>query len=194
MAIQQRPVDIDFTIRHLEGEETVKEYALKRLSKPIYSLPNLRSASVEIDFENTRPADQRYKVQVTIALNGSLLRAEHWGRYANLTIDRVHDLLERRIRSWKGKVYFERRRQAAAYGEKEIAQREAARLLSEDKTSLIVRRKSHEMKPLFPEDAIEQMEMLGHDFFFFRNAGTDQYNVVYRRKAGGYGLIEPAIS
>jgi putative sigma-54 modulation protein len=55
-----------------------------------------------------------------------------------------------------------------------------------------VRVKGHETKPMNPEDAVEQMELLGHDFFFFLNEETRQHNVVYRRKAGGYGLIEPA--
>ncbi len=71
---------------------------------------------------------------------------------------------------------------------------ERTRLLPEDKTGLIVRMKSHEIKPMFPEDAVAQMELLSHDFFFFLNAETAQHNVVYRRKAGGYGLIEPAIA
>jgi putative sigma-54 modulation protein len=69
---------------------------------------------------------------------------------------------------------------------------EATKLPPEDKGDLIVRKKSHEIKPMFVEDAIEQMEMLGHDFFFFLNAETEQYNVVYRRRAGGYGWIVPA--
>jgi ribosome-associated translation inhibitor RaiA len=193
MATEQTPVDIEVTFRHVDSERRARGYALKKLSGPIYSLPNLRSALVEIDLEHTRPADQRYKVQVTLVTNGSLLRVEDRGRYANLAIDRVHDLLERRLRNWKGKVYFERRRQRAAYEEKAIAQMEAARLLPEDRTSLIVRRKSHEMKPMFPEDAVEQMELLGHDFFLFINAETCQYNVLYHRKDGGYGLIEPTI-
>ena len=71
---------------------------------------------------------------------------------------------------------------------------ERTRLLPEDNTGIIVRMKSHEIKPMFPEDAVEQMELLSHDFFFFLNAETGQHNVVYRRKAGGYGLIEPAMA
>lgn len=87
-------------------------------------------------------------------------------------------------------MYFERRRAGTAQNEAELT--EAARLPPEDKQGLIVRKKSHEIKPMFIEDAIEQMEMLGHDFFFFLNAETEQYSVVYRRKAGGYGWIIPA--
>jgi len=191
MANKATPVGIEVTFRHIEGTELVKDYILRRLNKVVRSLPNLRSASVEVTFEHTRPIEQRYVVQVTLAANGTALRVEDRGPEANSTVDSVHDLLERRIADWKGKVYFERRHQAAAYQEKVIL--EAGALPPEDRTGLIVRVKSHETKPMSPEDAVEQMELLGHDFFFFLNADTGQHNVVYRRKAGGYGVIEPAI-
>ena len=190
MATTQIPIDITF--RHIDNEQTIKQYALKKLSKVIYALPNLRSASVEIFFEHTRPVDQRYGAQVTLAANGTLLRAEERGEYPNHTVDRVHDLPERRIRDWKGRVYFARRRESAVYQERTELQNTA--LPPRDQTGRIVRMKSPEIKPMFVEDAVEQMELLGHDFFFFLNAGTGQHNVVYRRKVGGYGLIEPAIA
>lgn len=189
MAVGPAPVEVEVTLRHIESEEGVKEYAVDRLGKVIYSLPNLRSASVEVSYENTKAAEHRYVVEVTLEANGSLLRVEDRGPGPLPTIDRVHDLLERRIRDWKGHVYFEKRQEGAAY--KEAVEMERASQPPEDKTGLIVRMKSHELKPMFPEDAVEQMELLGHDFYFFLNAETGQHNVVYRRKAGGYGLIEP---
>ena len=189
MAIDQTPVGIEITVRHMDGEEAVKEHAQQKLERVIYSLPNLRSALVEVTFEHTRPVDQRYAVQVTLEANGTQIRVEDRGRSANATIDRVHDLLERRVRDWKGRVYYARRREQAAF--KEAVATETAQLLPEDRSELIVRVKGHETKPMRPEDAVEQMELLGHDFFFFLNEETRQHNVVYRRKAGGYGLIEP---
>lgn len=191
MAANATPVDIDITFRHVEGTEMVKEYVLQRLSRSIHSLPNLRVASVEITYEQTRPIEGRYVVQVTLNADGTSLRAEERGRDPNTTVDLVHDLLERRIRDWKGRVYFEKRRQVSAY--KDAEEMEAAALLPEDKTGQIIRMKSHETKPMFPEDAVEQMELLGHDFFFFLNADTGEHNVLYRRRAGGYGLIEPVV-
>ena len=189
MAIEQTPVEIEVTTRHVEAEEAIKEHARQKLDRVVYSLPNLRSALVEVTFEHTRPADKRYTVQVTLMANGTQIRVEDRGRSANATIDRVHDLLERRVRDWKGRVYYARRREQAAF--KEEVATETARLLPEDRSELIVRVKGHETKPMTPEDAVEQMELLGHDFFFFLNEDTRQHNVVYRRKAGGYGLIEP---
>ncbi len=189
MAIEQSPVAIQVTVRHAEGAEAIQEHARQKLDRVIYSLPNLRSALVEVTFEHTRPADKRYAVQVTLAANGTQLRVEDRGRSANATIDRVHDLLERRVRDWKGRVYYSRRRQQGAL--KEAVATETATVLPDDRSELIVRVKGHETKPMSAEDAVEQMELLGHDFFFFLNNATHQHNVVYRRKAGGYGLIEP---
>jgi len=192
MAIEPTPVEVEVTLRNIEPEESVKKYAVDRLGKVIYSLPNLRSASVEVSYEDTKAAEHRYIVEITLAANGTLLRVEDRGPDPLPTIDRVRDLLERRIRDWKGHVYFEKRQEGAAY--KEAVETERASLPPEDKAGLIVRMKSHELKPMFPEDAVEQMELLGHDFYFFRNAETGEHNVVYRRKAGGYGLIEPAVA
>lgn len=95
-------------------------------------------------------------------------------------IDSVHDVLARRIRDRKERLYQAKRQRAA-------------RTLPDDTPDLVIRVKSHETKPLFTEDAIEQMDLLGHDFFFFLNTETGQHNVVYRRKREGYGLIQPAI-
>lgn len=190
MTTESTPVELDVTFRHMDPEERIKQYIVDRLSETAHSLPNLRSASVEVIHEGTRAADKRYVVQVTLAANGTLLRAEERGPDPLPTVDLVHDLLQRRIRDWKGHVYFEKRQEGAAY--KEEVELERTGLPPEDKSGLIVRVKSHEVKPMFPEDAVEQMEMLGHDFYFFQNAENNQYNVVYRRRAGGYGLIEPA--
>lgn len=190
MGVQKTPVGIDVTLRNLERERVSRDYVLDKLEGVIRSLPNLRAASVEMTFEHTRPEAQRYIVQVTLAANGTLMRVEDRGPDPYTTVDSVRDLLERRIRDWKERVYFTKRREQAAY--RAAVEEEATRLRPEEPVGRIVRVKSHEIKPMFPEDAVEQMEMLGHDFFFFFNAETGQYNVVYRRKAGGYGLIEPA--
>ena len=118
------------------------------------------------------------------------MRAEDSGESADAAIDRVHDVLARRIRDWRGRTYETRRQQAASH--KIELEREGTRSLPDDRSDLVVRVKSHETKPLFVEDAVEHMNLLGHNFFFL-DAESGQHNVVYRRKAGGYGLIQPAI-
>lgn len=192
MAANATPPDIVITLRHMERDARLHEYALEKLEPLIRSLPNLRTASVEITLERTRPVEGQHVVQVTLAADGVQVRAEERGRTPYSAVDQAHDLLERRIRDWKTRAYFQRRQESAAQKEAEAAQ--AAALPPEDKSGWIVRRKSHETKPLTPEEAIDQMETLGHDFFLFINAETGAHNVVYRRRAGGYGLIEPAIA
>ncbi len=191
MVAEDAQVDIEFTFRNGEGSPRIREYALKRLSKVIYSLPKLRKASVEISVQSGAPSGDRYVVQTTLTAKGTLLRAEDRGETADAAVDRVHDVLARRIRDWRTQTQDTRRQQAARH--KIELEREGARSLPDDRSALVVRVKSHETKPLFVEDAVEHMELLGHDFFFFLNAESGQHNVVYRRKAGGYGLIQPAI-
>jgi len=190
MAISEAP-EIKVTFRHTDSEPAVTAYVLKRLSKDIYLVPNLMSASVEVTFEHTRPVEQRCVVQITLMAGGTMLRVEDRGPSANAAIDTARNVMERRIRDWKERVYYQRRQDAADLKEEQLM--EATQLPPKDKSDLIVRRKSHETKPMFPEDAAEQMELLGHGFYFFLNAETGQHNVIYRRKAGGYGLIVPAI-
>jgi putative sigma-54 modulation protein len=182
--------DVKIILRHVDPPESVREYAMIKLGETIYSVPGLRSVSVEITYEATAAEEQRYVVQVTLAANGNTIRVEERGPDVQTTTNVTYDVLGRRFRDWKGLVYHERRREGTAQKEAEFA--EATKLPPEDKGDLIVRKKSHEIKPMSVEDAIEQMEMLGHDFFFFLNAETEQYNVVYRRRAGGYGWIVPA--
>ncbi len=182
--------DVKIILRHIDPPESAREYAMTKLGETIYSVPGLRSASIEITYEATAAEEQRYVVQVTLAANGNTIRVEERGPDVQAATNVTYDVLARRFRDWKGLVYHERRREGTAQKEAELA--EATKLPPEDKGNLIVRKKSHEIKPMFVEDAIEQMEMLGHDFFFFLNAETEQYNVVYRRKAGGYGWIVPA--
>jgi hypothetical protein len=93
----------------------------------------------------------------------------------------TYDVLKRRFRDWKGLVYHERRREGTAQKEAELT--EATKLPPEDKGDLIVRKKSHEIKPMFVEDAIEQMEMLGHDFFFFLYFVASQMQFAFQSDA-----------
>ncbi len=168
---------------------------LNKLTRVVRALPAVKRASVEVTYEASRPRHQQYIVQATLTVGSTLLRAEEMGPDPRSTIDSVRDVLERRIRDWKGRVYFQGRRERAALKELSIAQ--AARraddepVADDEPAGEIPRIKSHESKPMFPEDATEQMELLGHDFFLFLNAESGQHNVVCRRKKGGYGVIEP---
>jgi putative sigma-54 modulation protein len=168
----------------------VQRYIEKRLRSVERYLPTIRRIEVEVDREDTRSAQQRTVVQVTLDVNGTLIRAEERAADVFSAVDAARDVLRRQVRRFKGKVYFERRRRRAQARSKAViaAPAESA------PEGLIVRSKSFAMKPMSAEEALEQMELLGHDFFFFYNFETRQFNVLYRRKAGGYGLIEPSLS
>ncbi len=191
MGHKAQPIDIEVTLRHMNGGgTTVKEYVANKLTGVVGSLPAIQQAAVEITYESKLPRHRQYVVQVTLKAKGAVLRAEERGPDPRSTIDRVRDVLERRVRDWKGRLYFQGRRETAAI--KEAIMARASEDVAPAALADIVRTKTHETKPMFPEDAMEQMELLGHDFFLFLNAESGQHNVVYRRQDGGYGVIEPA--
>lgn len=191
MASKTTPVDVDITLRNVNGDNAeIREHVVNKLSSVVRTLPAVNRASVEVRYDGSRPRHQKYTVQATLAVSKSLLRAEEVGPDPKVAIDSVRDVLERRIRDWKGRVYFSGRRASAAAKGPNVVE-----VVEQDEPAVkgeIVRTKSHESKPMFPEDAAEQMELLGHDFFLFLNAESGEHNVVYRRKDGNYGVIEPA--
>ncbi len=117
MTIEATPVELVVTLRNVEPRERVVAYAIDRLDSVVRSLPKLRAPTVEVTDEGTKAAEQRYIVQVTLVANGTLVRVEDRGPDPLPTIDRVHDLLECRIRDWKGHVYFEKRQEGAIHKE-----------------------------------------------------------------------------
>ena len=127
----------------------------------------------------------RQKVEVTIPVKGSTIRAEQDSNDMYVSIDLVEELIERQIKKYKTKI-IDKKQSASAFSDTFI-QEEA----EPEETINIVRTKRFAMKPMDPEEACLQMELLGHNFFMILNAETEQINVVYKRKANSYGLIEP---
>lgn len=127
----------------------------------------------------------RQKIEVTIPMKGSIIRAEETSTDMYVSIDLVEEVIERQLRKYKNKLIDKEQNAAqlskafideSPYDEEEIE---------------IIRSKKFAMKPMDPEEACVQMELLGHNFFVFRNADTEEVNVVYKRKGNTYGLIEP---
>ena len=127
---------------------------------------------------------ERQKIEVTIPMKGSMIRAEETSKDMYVSIDLVEEVIERQLRKYKNKIV--QREQGAGSFRQEFIDKEA-----EDEEVRIIRTKQFDMKPMYPEDACVQMEMLGHSFYVFVNAETEQINVVYKRKGNTYGLIEP---
>ncbi len=129
----------------------------------------------------------RQKIEVTIPMKGHIIRAEQVSDDMYVSIDMVVEIIERQVTRYKKKI-IDKAQDAAYFNDRFLEDdTEAA---DEDEIK-IIRSKKFAVKPMYPEDACIQMELLGHNFFVFRNAETDEVNVVYKRKGNTYGLIEP---
>ena len=128
---------------------------------------------------------ERQKIEVTIPVKGTIIRSEQTSNDMYVSIDLVEEIIERQLKKYKNKLIAQHQSGGSfqpAYMEQDF---------DEDEEVKIVRTKRFDIKPMYPEDACVQMELLGHNFFVFYNAETDQVNVVYKRKGNTYGLIEP---
>ena len=127
----------------------------------------------------------RQKIEVTSPVKGNIIRSEQVSSDMYVSIDLVEEVIERQLRKYKTKIVNQQ--QAGGNFQKEFVEDE----FLEDEEVNIIRTKKFGIKPMYPEDACVQMELLGHNFYVFRNAETDEVNVVYKRKGNTYGLIEP---
>lgn len=128
---------------------------------------------------------ERQKIEVTIPVKGNIIRSEQVSNDMYVSIDLVEEVIERQLKKYKKKIIDQK--QSAGSFSPEFMEDEP----EENGEVKIIRTKRFGMKPMYPEDACVQMELLGHDFFVFRNAETEEVNVVYKRKGNTYGLIEP---
>ncbi len=144
---------------------------------------------VDVEFtekQNPRQADDRFRVEITSAAAGNIVRIEAEASEVRTALDSAVDRYERQLRRLK-----ERLVQRNRGGDKALNHSEERSDEDKDREPAIVRTKRFEMKPMTPEEAALQMEMLGHAFFFFLNGDSGEYGVVYRRHDGHVGLIEP---
>ena len=130
---------------------------------------------------------ERQKIEVTIPVKGNIIRSEQSSTDMYVSIDLVEEIIERQLRRYKTKLIAQQ--QAAASFQPDYLEADE----EEEEEVKIVRTKKFDIKPMYPEDACVQMELLGHSFYVFCNAETDQVNVVYRRKGNTYWLIEPEV-
>ncbi len=169
---------ITITGKNIEVTDGLRAAVEERLSKlEKYFTPDtdiIVTLSVEKD---------RQKIEVTIPVKGTVIRSEQVSNDMYVSIDLVEEVIERQIKKYKNKIID--RKQGGGNFRQEFLEKEY-----DDEEITIIRTKRFEMKPMYPEDACVQMELLGHDFFVFTNAETDELAVVYKRKGGTYGLIE----
>lgn len=181
--------------RNVEITDWVQEYVDKKVQRLERHLPLMNEVRAELSQAKTKSAADRYTTQITIASNGQILRAEETNGDIFASIDAAVDKMARQIERFKGRATNQRRRASAAVArQSEIAA--ATPVLEEDENApgQIVRRKQFAMQPMSEEEAVEQMELLGHDFFIFFNPDMKAANVIYKRKDGNYGLLQPVLS
>lgn len=166
--------NIDLT----EGLKSAVEDKLNKLEK--YFTPDT-DVYVTLSVEK-----ERQKAEVTIPTKGNIIRSEQVSNDMYVSIDLVEEVIERQLKKYRTKLITKHQNAAAAFKQDFLEEQSV-----EDEEIQITRVKKFDMKPMYAEDACVQMELLGHDFFVFVNAETDQVNVVYKRKGNTYGLIEP---
>lgn len=178
-----------FSIRgeHLEVTEALRDYVEKKLSRleRYFEAPLVSEVSVTLSVVKGLQT-----VEVTIPLSGAFLRAEEKNNDMYASIDLVVDKLERQIRKHKTKANRKIRQDG---GKRDLFRVETATaaMLDEEEDFELVRTKQFNLKPMDVEEAILQMNLVGHNFFVFANTDNSKVNVVYKRNDGKYGLIEP---
>lgn len=185
--------------RNMEVNDRLREYVEKKIGKMTKFLPDVQEIRVELAEEKSRKSSERNVVQVTMRSNGTLLRAEERNSDIYAAIDAVADKLHGQINRFKGKRRRKMERaQVAAVEALETeyisAATEPAAEEEEAFEGHIVRTKRFSMLPMSEDEAIDQMELLGHDFFVFYNVGSDSINVLYRRSDGNFGLLQPEMA
>ena len=173
---------ITITGRNIELTPGIKEAVEEKLSKlEKYFKPDT-DVNVTLSVEK-----ERQKIEVTIPTKGHTIRAEEVSNDMYVSIDLVEETLERQLIKYRTKIISKKMNAAASFKAEYLEEK-----VEDDEEEIkIVRSKRYDLKPMYPEDACIQMELLGHDFFVFVNAETDEVNVVYKRKGNTYGIIEP---
>jgi putative sigma-54 modulation protein len=183
-------MELIIKVRNAEVSDYLRQYVEKKIAKLDRYLPTITEARVELSTENTRRAGELQVAQVTLRADRAILRGEERSSDMFAAVDAVADTLYRQIARYKGK----RQDRWRGRGENLPLPEESLAELVEEPMGPVVRRKRFQVLPMREEEAIEQMELLGHDFFVFHNAESGEVNVVYRRRDGGYGVLQPVLA
>ena len=173
---------ITITGRNIELTQGLKDAVEDKLNK----LEKYFTPETEV-YVTLSVEKERQKIEVTIPIKGHVIRSEQVSTDMYVSIDLVEEIIEKQLKKYRTRLTSKKLNAAENFKQEFI---ETAEEVEEEEVK-IVRSKKFGMKPMYPEDACIQMELSGHDFFVFRNAETDEVNVVYKRKGNTYGLIEP---
>lgn len=178
--------------RNMEVTTRLRNYVEKKTGKLDRYMPNLAEIHVDLSETNARNAVERQVAQITVRDNrGTILRAEERSNDMFASVDAVVDKLYRQISRYRGK---KQRKYRGGNGGDEMIMGEPLPMeeeMIESDEPTIVRTKRFTMRPMTTEEAVDQLELLGHDFFVFFNADEQAVNVLYRRRDDNFGLLQP---
>jgi putative sigma-54 modulation protein len=172
--------------RNLEVSESIRTYAEEKLGKLDRLVNDPTRVELELAVEKNPSIAANHVAEATVWTKGPVLRARESSADMKASIDQLVDKLERQVKRYRQKRRNAPRRQARIDGGVQTPS-----ATTSEGEPMIVKTKQFAIKPMSPEEAVLQLELVGHDFFVFRNSESEEVNVVYRRRDGGYGLIEP---
>ena len=174
-------MDLQITGVHTELSPDTRAYMERKLAKLTRHLPGILEVKVEVTREKTKSPRERFVAQITVNTGGTILRGEERGEELRQVFDRAGAVIDRQIERFKGKAQQKGRGKSLARGEAPEAPPIDEKL---------IKRKRFNIRSLSVTEAIEAMELVGHDFYLFRADDGETMNLVYRRRDGNYGLIE----
>lgn len=174
--------------KNVEVSDSLVQYAQQKLGKLDKHLNDAARLELELAVERNPSISDRQIAEATVWTKGPILRARESSQDMKASIDLLAEKLERQAKRYREK---RQRKQLARQGPHHQPVEEAIPLAPAEGEPVIVKTKQFAVKPMMPEEAVLQLELIGHDFFVFRNVESNEVNVVYRRRDGNYGLIEP---
>ena len=189
-------MDILIKGRNIPVTEALERYAWEKVERVARFFDDERSVSraeIELIHERNPSISEAEVAEATLFINGSVMKAREASEDMYASIDRMSDKLERQVKRFRGRQ-IDRWQGQLKNSPAEVLDAEQPFVVEEEEEieTRIVRSKQFQMKPMSPEEAVLQLELLDHDFYVFTSADTGDINVVYRRRDGNYGLIEPA--
>lgn len=183
-------VEVEIYARNMEVTDRIQDYVTKKISKLDRYIPGIEESRVDLAYvKSARSSIDRQVAQITVRGRGFILRSEERADDIFAAFDTALDKMQRQIERFKGK----RQRVRDGKAVEDVVEEPVLEDEGEE-GPVIARRKTFRLSPMDEMEAIEQMLLLGHEnFFIFYNANTNSVNVLYRRRDGTYGLIEPAI-
>ena len=192
-------MELRLRAKNLELDDKARSFVDRKVNRIGRHLPSITTATVELSLESTKSQNTRAVAQITLDINGTILRGEERDANVMAALNAVVDVMDHRVQRYKGRVY--KSLQAKKTGKNVSIRTPEPVVAPEDDDSeetqiaggmgRLVRVKSFPIKPMTVDEAAFNMELLGHSFFLFFNSETNQHSVLYLRRDGDYGLILP---